>query len=68
MADLARDCIQGNSREGLLSYWNSLKIQSGVLYKRWETPNLNTIAINKEITCMLNSQYPELDMSKIIKS
>jgi len=27
------------------SYWDSLEIQSGVLYKKWETPNLKNTVI-----------------------
>jgi len=27
------------------SYWDSLEIQSGVLYKRWENPNLKNTVI-----------------------
>jgi len=27
------------------SYWDSLQVQNGILYKRWETPNLKNIII-----------------------
>jgi len=35
---------KGTAAKIYWSYWDSLEIQNGILYKRWETPNLkNTI-------------------------
>jgi len=35
---------KGTAAKVYWSYWDSLEIQSGVLYKRWKTPNLkNTV-------------------------
>jgi len=36
---------KGTAAKVYWSYWNSLEIQSGVLYKRWETPNLKNVLL-----------------------
>jgi len=36
---------KGTTAKVYWSYWNSLEIQNGVLYKRWETPNLKNIVL-----------------------
>jgi len=36
---------KGTSARVYWSYWDSLEIQNGVLYKRWETPNLKNTVI-----------------------
>jgi len=49
-ANLARDCqvqdkSKGTTAKVYWSYWDSLKIQSGILYKRRKTPNLKNTVI-----------------------
>jgi len=36
---------KGTAAKVYWSYWDSLEIQNGVLYKRWETPNLKNTVI-----------------------
>jgi len=36
--------LKGTAAKIYWSYWDSLQVQNGILYKRWENPNLkNTI-------------------------
>jgi len=36
---------KGTAAKVYWSYWDSLEVQSGVLYKRWESPNLKNIVV-----------------------